>query len=88
MAAGLMTCEQKHQEQEPADPTKPGGLCAGEGFGALEGPPGLWVVWAAARRATFQAPLACCQPGAPTQSRGPCSHWGRGPSTFHHDPES
>ena len=87
MAAGLMTCKQEHQEQEEKSksrrtPRSP------EGFGALEGPPGLRVVWAAARRATFQAPLACCRPGAPTQSRGPRSHWGRGPSTFHHDPES
>lgn len=67
------------------DPVKPGGRGWGEGFTALDGPLGGF---SHCQQGHLPGPLTRRWPGALTQSRGPCSHWGGGPSTFHQDPES
>lgn len=94
MAAGLMSCKQKHQEQEEKGcggrqtPRSPEGCVLGKAlvpwrarlasgwFGPQPGGP--------PSRAPL--PAAGLEPRLPAWS--PCSHWGKGPSTFHHDPES
>lgn len=72
-AAGLVSSSismrsKSQRVQRPGDPTRPGGVCAEEGFTALAsmggGSPGLWGVSAAASRATFQvlSPAAGLEP--------------------------